>query len=192
MLTVFTLTEGEISNRDAETERLIARMSRGEIAAMGELYELIGTDVYAFALSKTANKEWAEDVTHDTFVQIWKSAKHYIPMGKPLAWIFTVEINLIRKQKNKTKSAVPFDEAFESETDGTDFSEDVIIGDFLQQMMNYLNEEEREVIALHIVSGLKHREIAKLLKKPLSTVLSKYNRAIKKLQNLVKEREESK
>ena len=192
MLLTFTKADSKARGRDIKIEELIMQMSYGGIAAMGDLYELIATDVYAYAVSKTANKEDAEDVTHDTFVQIWKSAKQYSPMGKPLAWIFTIEINLIRKQKNKIKSSVPFDEALESEADGTDFSEDLIADDFLWQMLNYLKEEEREVITLHIVSGLKHREIAKLLGKPLSTVLSRYNRAIKKLRNLMKEREDSK
>ena len=35
---------------------------------------------------------------------------------------------------------------------------------------------------LHAVSGLKHREVGELLGLPLSTVLSKYNRGIKKLR----------
>ena len=40
---------------------------------------------------------------------------------------------------------------------------------------------------MHVISGLKHREIASLLKIPLATVLSKYNRAIKKLQMKLEE-----
>ncbi|MDE6108593.1 MAG: helix-turn-helix domain-containing protein, partial [Oscillospiraceae bacterium] len=44
------------------------------------------------------------------------------------------------------------------------------------------DEEERQIILLHAVSGLKHREIAELLEKPLSTVLSKYNRGLKKMK----------
>jgi RNA polymerase sigma-70 factor (ECF subfamily) len=35
---------------------------------------------------------------------------------------------------------------------------------------------------LHAESGMKHREIASLLDMPISTVLSKYNRGIKRLQ----------
>ena len=35
---------------------------------------------------------------------------------------------------------------------------------------------------LHAVSGLKHREIAALLERPLSTVLSRYHRALGKLR----------
>ena len=184
------MTIGEIRSRDSQIEELIAQMSCGEIAAMGKLYELIETDVYAYALSKTANKQDAEDVTHDTFVQIWKKAKQYTVMGKPLAWIFTVEMNLIRKQFHKSQRFVSLDEAIEVDSGDGDFTETILNNEFLGQILNTLNEEEREIIVLHIVSGLKHREIAKLLKKPLSTVLSRYNRAIKKLQAQAKNKEE--
>ena len=34
---------------------------------------------------------------------------------------------------------------------------------------------------------MKHREIAELLEKPLSTVLNKYRRALKKLESLLGE-----
>ena len=42
---------------------------------------------------------------------------------------------------------------------------------------------------LHLVSGLKHREIAALLQLPLSTVLSGYNRALKKMKAYLEEGE---
>lgn len=187
MLTLYLVTEGEAHSRDTIAEALIARMSKGEMSAMGDLYELIKKDVYAYALSKTANRENAEDVVHDTFVQVWKNATQYRPMGKPLAWIFTIETNLIYRQYNENKATVPLDDAIEVETERDDFSDGVIDNEFLSEMMITLSDEEREIIALHIVSGLKHREVAKLLGKPLSTVLSRYNRAIKKLQAQIKE-----
>ena len=190
MLTVFTPTEGEARSRDDQVEALIERMSLGDVSAMGELYELIHSDVYAYALSKTANKSDAEDITHDTFLQIWKSAALYMPQGKPLAWIFTIEINLIRRQFTRSSKFVPLDETIQDRTNDESFAESVINREFIRQILLKLNEEEREVISLHVVSGLKHREIAKLLGKPLSTVLSKYNRAIKKLQLQIIDKEE--
>ena len=45
-----------------------------------------------------------------------------------------------------------------------------------------LSDGERQIVALHAVAGLRHRQIAALLELPLSTVLSKYARAIKKLK----------
>ena len=59
----------------------------------------------------------------------------------------------------------------------------------LAALMNRLSDREREIVLLHAVSGLKHREIAKVLSLPLSTVLSKYSRAMKKLKTGLAEME---
>ena len=48
--------------------------------------------------------------------------------------------------------------------------------------MRVLGDEERQVVMLHAVAGFKHREIAQMLDMALPTVLSKYNRALKKLR----------
>ncbi len=187
MIVIYALTTEECQNKNAQVEKTLAAISSGDTASMGVLYDLIKTDVFAYALSKLGNKQDADDVMQDTFVQIYKHAKQYTPKGKPMAWIIKIELNLIRRHFQLKQRTVNFDESFENMSTGEDFEQGVINNSFLQQLMKTLNDEEREVITLHVVSGFKHREIATLLQKPLSTVLSKYNRAIKKLQVIVKE-----
>ena len=57
----------------------------------------------------------------------------------------------------------------------------------LEALLSALGDEERQIVTLHALTGLKHREIAELLGLPLATVLSKYSRALKKLQLAWKE-----
>ena len=187
MFVVFALGAEEIQDKNSRIEELLSIIANGDTASMGLLYDLIKTDVFAYALSKMGNKHDADDIMQDTFVQLYKYAKQYTPKGKPMAWIIRIELNLIRRHFQLKSRTTPFDESFENTPSGENFEEGVINNAFLREIMKTLNEEEREVITLHIVSGMKHREIAKLLEKPLSTVLSKYNRAIKKLQLVVKE-----
>ena len=52
----------------------------------------------------------------------------------------------------------------------------------LKACMEQLSDEERQIITLHAVSGFRHREIAAITELPLSTVLSKYHRAVKRLR----------
>ena len=52
----------------------------------------------------------------------------------------------------------------------------------LKECMEKLTDEEREIVMLHAVAGFKHREIAHMMDMALATVLSKYHRAMKKLQ----------
>jgi RNA polymerase sigma-70 factor (ECF subfamily) len=49
--------------------------------------------------------------------------------------------------------------------------------------LNILPDEERNILILHIVSGLKRREISELLEIPMGTVATKYNRALEKIKN---------
>ena len=51
-----------------------------------------------------------------------------------------------------------------------------------QALLQRLEPQERQIVVLHAVAGLKHREVAQLLEMPLSTVLSKYSRSLKKLK----------
>ena len=57
----------------------------------------------------------------------------------------------------------------------------------LQSVLNHLSDDERQIVVLYAISGLKHREIATLLDIPLPTVLSKYRRALKKMRKMMED-----
>lgn len=187
MLLCCALSEEELHTKNDKIELLIEKLSENDMHAMDQLYALIKTDVYAFALAKSQNPQDAEDILQDTFVQIYKYACRYQKQGKPLAWIFTIVMSLANRRFQVNSRYAPLDESFEEAPGEQHFETTVENQEFLKQLMSILDASEQEIITLHIVSGLKHAEIAKLLGKPLSTVLSKYHRAIKKLQSNLKE-----
>ena len=107
-------------------------------------------------------------------------------MGKPMAWLLTITKNLVRmKYRADEGRQEPLDDTmavpgFESA------SVDRLT---LQAALACLGEEERQIVTLHAIAGLRHRETADLLGMPLSTVLSKYHRALSKLKKILKEEE---
>ena len=187
MLTVFALSDEQLYSKNERIEELLFSIANGDKNAIGLLYDVIKTDVYAYALSKLKNPTDAEDVMHDTFVNVYKYAKRYSAKGKPMAWIITIEINLIKRRFQLQSRTTEFTVIHENTLYNGEFESQRIKSAFLKELLQSLGEDEREIISLHVVSGFKHREIAKLLNKPLSTILSKYNRAIKKLQLSVKD-----
>ncbi len=162
-------------------ERQLLCIARGEQEALEALYHGTRAAVYALALSLLKNPHDAEDVTQDTFVRVWESAPSYRPQGTPMAWILTVARNLARM---KLRQGTKFAELDEEQWDAIPAECDLDMEEryLLQTVLAKLSDEERQIVLLHAVSGLKHREIAQLLERPLATVLSKYNRALKKLK----------
>ena len=57
----------------------------------------------------------------------------------------------------------------------------------LKTILEELNDEERQIIILNSMCGFTFLEIGRMLNLKLSTVLSKYNRTIKKVRNKYKE-----
>ena len=138
--------------------------------------------VYRIALNWFKNVPDAEDVTQDTFVRAWEKAEQYRPQGTPMAWLLAIARNLALmklRERARTQDLPPEDwESFAVD------SHDVTTEDrtVLTAALSTLSDEERQIIMLHVTAGLKHREIAQLLELPLSTVLSKYRRALQKLK----------
>lgn len=124
---------------------------------------------------------------HDLYLLVWSGAGTYRAAGKPMAWVLTITRNLClqKLREYRKRSDIP-QEDWETYIGGNSkmSPEDKLI---LSECLKHLSDEERQVVVLYAVSGFKHREIAKLLEMPLSTVLSKYNRAMKKLRKFMEE-----
>ena len=114
MIALLVNTTEKIRDRNDKIENLLSCVAEGDSKSMGLLYDIIGTDVFAYALSKTGNKQDADDVMQDTFVQVYKYAKQYKPQGKPMAWIIRIELNLIRRQYRLNSRTTGFDENIET------------------------------------------------------------------------------
>ncbi len=172
-----------------ECESLLAGIGQGNREAFDTLYRATDRMLYAYALSLTRNHQDAQDIMMETYLKIRSAAHLYKPQGKPLAWIFTIARNLVRSHQRTAGREVLFSDGSETEFafDPSDRAEDALV---LRAALRCLSEEERQIVVLHAVSGMKHRELAELLSLPLSTVLSKYARALAKLKAYLTTQEE--
>ena len=168
-------------------EKLFKRIGANDMEALEELYNLTERTLYAYVLSVVKNHDETLELMQETYLKIMSAAHLYKPMGKPLAWMFTIAKNLylskIRKEKreiNMHSIEVEDDLRFSYVTDRDDRM-------VLETALNILTEEERQIVLLHAVSGMKHKEIAESLGLKLSTTLSKYHRALKKIREYLTE-----
>lgn len=161
----------------------IAAIGNGDRDALAALYRETSTSVYAFSLSILKNVHDAEDVLQECYINIHTSSHSYRPSGKPMAWILTIARNLclMRLRQRSKSTELPLDDW----NDYLETNEEMTTIDrlILSECMSRLSDQERQIVVLHAVVGTKHRQIAQFLDMPLSTVLSKYHRALQKLKH---------
>lgn len=168
-------------------EALIEAIGQDSRLAFEKLYHQTERVLYAYVLSIIKNHEDTVDVVHDTYLKVRQSAHLYKPMGKPMAWILRIARNLAYDKLNEMQKRDHYEvDNLENDVSFSYVSnpEDRLI---LISVLEKLEETEREIILLHAVSGMKHIQIAKNLSMPLSTVLSKYHRGLKKLRKYLVE-----
>ena len=167
-------------------DELLHRLTLGDKDALEKLYYETKAAIYGFALSITKNPPDAEDVLQETYLKIWANAGKYTAKGTPMAWILTITKNLsLMKLREKKRYQDLGPEAWDASFHIPDTAGTTEDRHLLETTLRILTAEERQIILLHAVSGLKHREIAELLELALPTVLSKYHRALKKLRKQI-------
>lgn len=185
MLSMLMTTEYALTADNDTLKRLLTGVAAGDREALAELYRRTRMAVYGMALSYLHSAHDAQDMTQDAFVRVWDCASQYRPTGSPMGWLLTVCRNLclMRMRREERHAALSEEEwdAIPAQECGLDADERAL----LQGALARLADEERRIVLLHAVTGMKHREIAALLELPLPTVLSKYHRALKKMRSFL-------
>lgn len=171
------------------SDGLISQIALGDTEALRELYEKTSSVVYGFALSILKNQHDAQDVMQELYVKVYENAPQYVSRGKPMAWILTITRNL---SLMKLRENGRFEQMDVNQGSEEAYYSDLGEHEALKGAMTLLTDVQRQAVMLHALSGFKHHECAALLKIPLSTELSHYHRAIKKLRAHLINEEESK
>ena len=136
--------------------------------------------VFAMALSILRDFELAEDVLQEVFIKLFQHMKNH-EITNIKAWLISVSRNtaldLYRKKKREITG---FDDSYFEHVHY--ILEDPLDKMIFSKYLEVLNSEERQIVILKEISGMKHREIAKIMEMPLGTVLWKFNGALKKLR----------
>ena len=172
-----------------ELDYLFTKLMHGDEEAFEKIYLETKKGLFSFIYSICKNYATAEELMQDTYIRVRAAINTYKPGSNGLAWLFTIAKNLTLNELNKQKRMIPTDiedptfkapEQYITSEDDMDKDDD----DSIIQLANrVLNDSERQIVMLQVVSGMKHREIADMMGKPLGTVLWAYRNALKKLKD---------
>lgn len=171
---------------DLKLQDLIGRIINQDQGAFSALFKMMSARVYSAALRITGNAQLAEEVTEDTFFQVWRQAPRFDPArGTVKAWVLTIARS---RALDARRSIPPFDELTEFEPElntgsqGSSGLPDLLSAieqnHNLHAALEKLESVPRQLLALAYFKGLSHEEIAAQTKLPLGTVKSHLRRAI--------------
>jgi RNA polymerase sigma-70 factor (ECF subfamily) len=167
---------------EKEIDQYVQKLKNGDNNAFDHIYYETKNSVYLVIVSILKDQSLAEDIMQDTYMQMIKSLDHYQIGTNFKNWVVTIARNLALNEYNRRKKTVLVDVTDDqnvlSKVEDPKKEQSYLI----EEVLNLLDETERQVVFLRIVDNYLHKDIAKILDMPIGTVLWIYQKAMKKVR----------
>ena len=173
--------------------QLIRRILSGDDRAFETLVQKYQGSIHALAWRKIGDFHIAEEITQDTFLQVYKNLSQLRNPNQLLGWMYVIANRLCLKWLEKNKSVMqsledtPVEEiervsythhvAGQRETERTEQHHELV-----KKLLAKLPESERTVVTLYYLGKMTTKEISKFLGVSVNTITSRLQRALKRLK----------
>lgn len=182
----------------ADERKLVRLAKKGDTDAFEQLVEMHSSRIYSIALRMVGNPTDAEDLAQEAFLRIWKGLEGFNMDAKFSTWAYRLTTNVcidyLRKEKknNNVPLFTEDDEGEETELQIPDerYSpeqkmEQEQLRQSVEQAMNSLDPQYRQILTLRELGGLSYDEIARQLELKEGTVKSRIARAREHMRRLL-------
>ncbi len=170
-------------NVDAGREvRWRERLQSQEPATLNEWVSTFHEDVFRLMKHLTKNREVAEDLTQQTFVKAWRAIRTFDGRCSMRVWLHAIAYHEYVSWRRKQRILAPLEHILHVAKSESHDSESRIL---IQDALNELTPEHREVFLLHEIYGHSFEDMAVILRTSEGTLKSRAFYARQKLQSLL-------
>ncbi len=181
--------------------KLIKKYLDGDHSSLEKLINRYKNRIYAYIVVFVKDKQLADDIFQDTFVKAINkmNSGSYKEEGKFIQWIMRIAHNLIIDHfrrirripifENKNSEFDIFDLVFETDPSVEDKMIIDQIHKDIRKLIEYLPDEQKEVLMLRYYSGMSFKDIAESTDVSINTALGRMRYALINLRKLVEEKE---
>lgn len=145
-----------------------------------KLYNMFKDSVFAVAFGITSDYHLAEDCVTETFVRLTQVKRFSAKKGDGKGFILTIARNVALELRRRYKRERESNDIYIQNYGEADKTVENSI--YINQLLEHLNDKQRQVVVLKCCSELTFKEIAKIMKCPETTVKSRYKKAMAILQ----------
>ena len=181
-------------------DELVLQFINGEEDCLQVLIHRHKNRIYSYILMMVKQQELAEDIFQDTFIKVITNLKRgkYVENGRFVSWAMRISHNLIidyyRKQKNfqtVSNDANDYDLLNSVKFSDSTVEDKLVYDQILKEvgeLVNYLPDNQREVVRLRHFMGLSFKEIAEETGVSINTALGRMRYALINIRALVEEK----
>ena len=181
---------GPVSPAALEDAALLARVAKGDEAALEALYQRYGGACFALARRILDDVQLAEDVVQQVFLATWQGTGYDPKRGAVSTWLLSVThhkaVDAVRREGNRRKRLASEQALLEVAAAGPGPDDETwqrLRADRTRAALRLLPAEQREVVLLAYYGGYTQREIADMTGLPLGTVKSRTLAAMRRLRD---------
>lgn len=167
-----------------ELKELFIEIKYGNKIAFEKLYNNYNKLIYSIAYSILKNKQDAEDIVQIVFEKLYLIDKEKLPNRNESSWLYSITKNETINYLKRNKNNIDLDSIYNIEDENNEINK-IIDQDNYNRLISKLNNKEKEIISLKIISNLSFEEIGKLLKEPTGTIKWRYYKAVNTLKILL-------
>lgn len=167
-----------------EIHDMFQRIKAGEKEVIEDLYAKYKNLIINISFSIVKDRNIAEEISQNVFLKILKIDKEILPDNNELSWIYTITKNQTIDYLRKQHTNIDIDSIYEINDENNEI-ENIVEQDTYNKIIEGLEEKEREIISLKIISEMTFREIGEILEMPTATVQWKYYKAMHTLELLL-------
>lgn len=185
---------GLAKKKEISDEEIMCSFQNGDSGAFNKLLNRYGSKILYFIMKKlNLTKPNAEDLMQEIFIKVIEKRDSFDINKKFSTWLYTVAnnscIDYMRKEKNKLTSSLDKEISPENkgptylelvrstERNPEEYSYNKEIKVFVDQGVNVLKDELKEVFLLREIEGLSLNEIAEITGSPINTVKTRLRTA---------------
>ena len=162
----------------ADERALSDRLAKGDRSALGELYSLHGSVVFAVVMRLVRDRAEAEELVQETFLEAWRRAEQYQPeRANVAAWLVTIAKSRAI-DRLRARTTVERRDVSEPVKPADDVLDSARARSVVRARVAKLPTEQRTLLELAWDEGLSQSEIAAKTGLPLGTVKTRTRTAL--------------
>lgn len=172
---------------DAKLLELLKGNRKEAARAMEEIYERYSKLIYTYCVKFLNDEKIALDIFHDSFIKFYEAVKDGKQIEKINSYLARIARNMcINENKKRDNTNLEFDELlFNTENEQLNL-EKKEINELLNQALERLPDEFKELIILKEFLDYKYKDIADLMDINMSLVRTRIYRAKQMLRDYLK------